>query len=292
MAMDTCGIAPLLFKERIVEVTRTTLDRVEDYCDAVPRGACRVEEHGPPTLFVNRGAGWPYYARPRRGWPRRVTADDVRTVRARQRALGVPEALEWVAEVSPALRGAAEGAGLHVHEHPLLALDRPAFLPAAPPPGMTIGLVAAGAADLAAVRSVASLAFAEPGTAVGRAGRSELVVAAAAVPAASIADLRERLGLGLTVIVAARDAGGPLAVGSHQPVGAVTEVAGVGTLPAARRQGLAAAVTTELVRDAFGRGADVVFLSAAEEDVARIYRRLGFRRIATALIAEPPPPGA
>ncbi len=29
----------------------------------------------------------------------------------------------------------------------------------------------------------------------------------------------------------------------------------------------------------------------ADEDVARLYRRLGFRRIATALIAERPTPG-
>ncbi len=54
-----------------------TLERIEDYYDTVPRSVCRVEEHGPLTLFVNRGAGWPYYARPRRGWPERVTAAHV-----------------------------------------------------------------------------------------------------------------------------------------------------------------------------------------------------------------------
>jgi hypothetical protein len=31
-----------------------------------------------------------------------------------------------------------------------------------------------------------------------------------------------------------------------------------------------------------------VFLSAGDDDIARIYARLGFRRFATALIAEPP----
>jgi predicted GNAT family acetyltransferase len=73
-------------------------------------------------------------------------------------------------------------------------------------------------------------------------------------------------------------------------VGAVSEIAGVGTLPAARRRGLAAAVTSALVGDALGRGIDVVFLSAADEDVARVYRRLGFEPIATAMIAEPAVP--
>jgi predicted GNAT family acetyltransferase len=78
-------------------------------------------------------------------------------------------------------------------------------------------------------------------------------------------------------------------VGSHQPAGGVTEIAGVGTLPSARRRGLAAAVTSELVRDAIDRGIEVVYLAAADDDVARVYHRLGFRRIATALVAEPPP---
>jgi predicted GNAT family acetyltransferase len=73
----------------------------------------------------------------------------------------------------------------------------------------------------------------------------------------------------------------------HVPVGRVSEIAGVGTLPAARRRGLALAVTAALVADAGTRGVETVFLSAGDDDVARIYARLGFRRVATALIAEP-----
>jgi len=269
-------------------VPTTTLDRIEEYYDTVPRTASRAEDHGPLTLFVNRGPGWPYYARPRRGWQGPVDVRDVRSVRARQRALGVPEAFEWVAEVTPGLAPAARQAGLHVHEHPLLALDRGSWRPAPDPAGAEVRIVAPGSGDLALLRALGSLAFAEPGTAVGRVGHRELLAAAAAVNRASLADLRGRLRSGLTVLAAAYDAGGPLAVGSHQPVGTVSEVAGVGTLPAARRRGLAAAVTSALVADAFDRAIDVVFLSAADEDVARIYRRLGFRPVATAMIAEPP----
>jgi ribosomal protein S18 acetylase RimI-like enzyme len=268
----------------------TTLERIEQYYDAVPRSACRAEDHGPLTLFVNRRRGWPYYARPRRDRPAPVSAEHVRRVRARQRALGVPEAFEWVAEVTPTLRAAAAEAGLAVREHPLLALDRAAWPPLPPPPGVTVRLAGPRSTDLPLLRSVATLAFGEPGTAAGPVGRRELLAAAAAVPEAGVSDTRERLRAGLTVIAAAYDEEGPLAVGSHQPVGGVTEIAGVGTLPAARRRGLAAAVTGELVRDALERGLEVVFLTAADEEVARIYRRLGFGRIATALIAEPPPP--
>jgi ribosomal protein S18 acetylase RimI-like enzyme len=271
-------------------VSSTLLDRIELYYDAVPRSVCRVEDHGSLTLFVNRRRGWPYYARPRRNRTRPVTAGNVLRVRARQRALGLPEAFEWVAEVTPTLRAAAVEAGLHVHEHPLLALDRDAWRPAPPPLGVVVRLAEPEAPDLALLRSLATLAFGEPGTAVGVVGQPELLAAAASVPEASVVDTRERLGAGLTVIAAAHDAQGPLSVGSHQPVGGVTEIAGVGTLPAARRRGLAAAVTSELVRDAIARDLEVIFLAAADEQVARMYRRLGFTRVATALIAEPPPP--
>ncbi|WP_405407995.1 GNAT family N-acetyltransferase [Streptomyces decoyicus] len=71
------------------------------------------------------------------------------------------------------------------------------------------------------------------------------------------------------------------------PVGAVSEIVGVGTLPTARRRGLGLAVTAALVADARSRGVEPVFLSAGDEDVTRIYARLGFRRIATALIVGP-----
>ena len=70
-----------------------------------------------------------------------------------------------------------------------------------------------------------------------------------------------------------------VAVGSHQPLGAVTEVVGVATLPSHGRRGLATAVTAALVSDARRGGAELVFLSAGNEDVARMYSRLGFARV-------------
>src|SRR5262245_65808995 len=74
------GVGPL---------TTRLLSELEAYYDAVPRAACRVEQIGPFTLFVNRGPGWPYYARPALGTTQ-FSAADVHRVRARQRALGIP----------------------------------------------------------------------------------------------------------------------------------------------------------------------------------------------------------
>ena len=95
------------------------LDPIEAYYDQVPRTAARAESLGPFTLFVGSGPGWQYYARPTLGM-NVFSPQDVERVRERQRALAVPEAFEWVAEVTPGLTAVAGLAGLSVREHPLL----------------------------------------------------------------------------------------------------------------------------------------------------------------------------
>ncbi|WP_307853460.1 GNAT family N-acetyltransferase [Kitasatospora sp. RG8] len=273
------------------------LSGIEQYYDAVPRSAARVEDFGPLTLFVRDGEGWPYYARPTLGHSGpAATAEDVRRVLARQRELEQPQAFEWVAEHDPQLRAAVEEAGLTVHEHPLLVLgpdDEPAGATPASPEGVEVRILAAGAPELASAVAVPHLAFGEPGTATGTAGLDELAVAAREAAAdGSAARVAGRITAGRTVLAAAVQDGSVLCAGQHNPVGEVTEVAGVGTLPSARRQGLGLAVTAALVAHARANGVRTVFLSAADEDVARIYRRAGFRPFATALIAEPAQNGA
>ncbi|MFJ9829236.1 GNAT family N-acetyltransferase [Streptomyces sp. NPDC101160] len=246
------------------------LTRLESYYDSVPRSAARAEEFGPLTLFVREGVGWPYYARPTLGHAGEVPVETVEKVRARQRELGVPEAFEWVAETTPGLRSAIEASGLVVHEHPLMVLAEPGEEPPALPEGVTVRMV--GAADAALESAVAA-----PYAAFG------------ATPTPGVADqVAARLDAGLTRLAAALDASGTaLAAGQHQPVGRVTEVVGVGTRPESRRRGLGLAVTAALVADARATGVETVFLTATDETVARLYARLGFRTIGTALIAEP-----
>ncbi|MFF8379700.1 GNAT family N-acetyltransferase [Streptomyces sp. NPDC015661] len=245
------------------------LTRIETYYDAVPRSSARAEEFGPLTLFVQEGKGWPYYARPALGHAGEVPVAAVEKVRARQRELGVPEAFEWVAETAPGLRAAVEATGLTVHEHPLMVLEG-APLPVPEPEGFTVRLVGADDPALESAVAAPSAAFGAPVPPPGTAAR-----------------IADRITAGLTRLAAALDGtGNALAAGQHQPVGAVSEVVGVGTVPTARRQGLGLAVTAALVADARAHGTELVFLTASDADVARLYGRLGFRTVATALIAE------
>lgn len=258
------------------------LARIDRYLDAAPRTGARTEAVGPFTVFVNEGHGWRYYARPTLG-AGPCSIDDVRDVRARQRELGQPEAIEWIAERSPEVGGAARHDGMRVVEHPLMVLD------ADPPPqgpsvDAEIGIVAADD-DLAVLNAVAHVAFAAPGTAIGQAGAVEAAAAAAGQLAETLDFQRGRMLSELTVAVAAKVSGVVAAVGWHQPLDGASEIVGVATLPAFRRRGLGAAVTARLVEDAIGRGIETVFLSADGDDVARVYASVGFRRVGTACAA-------
>ena len=264
------------------------LERIEAYYDAAPRSAADVEEHGALTLFVSR-IPWRFYGRPRRGLAEDVGADDVAAVRARQRELGVREAFEWVFETTPSLAGAAAAAGLEVLGVPLLALDPERWTPPPAPDGVELRIAPPGDPGVAAAQAVVVLAVADEGLAVGSAGARERDRAATRL--GDLDFLRERIRRGLTALAIAEGADvGVVGAGSHQLVEGVTEITGIGTLPAARRRGVGAAVCAALVEDARRRGAAVVCLSAADEAVATMYERLGFRRIGTAGFGYPPRP--
>ncbi|SBT44546.1 FR47-like protein [Micromonospora auratinigra] len=268
------------------------LDRLESFYDAVPRDAARAEEYGPLVLFVRDGAGWPFYARPRPGADRPASAADVTAVRARQRELGLPEAFEWVHETNPELLAVARSAGLTVLEAPLLVLD-PERLPdpvtLSDVPVRVLDPADPGfAADVALRRAVAAVGFAHGGTARGDAGPTERDAAVSRLDLAALEEEAARIADGRRISALAGTAEqGALASGMAMRVGEVAEIAGVATLPAARRRGLGAAVTATLAHELRAAGTDLVFLSAGSEDIARVYLRVGFRRVGTACIAEP-----
>jgi ribosomal protein S18 acetylase RimI-like enzyme len=262
------------------------LRRIDIYLDAAPRTACRTEAIGPFTLFVNDGPGWRYYARATPG-AAGFTAEDVARLRVRQLELGLPEAIEWVRDLAPDLGAAAEAGGMQIAGHPLLHLPSPgAFAPLPPPKGAEIR-VAGVEDDLGRIGAVAEIAFANPGTGIGTAGTEDLDAMAREADPAVLAFLRDRIASGVTIQVAAFVDGEPVATGAHQPVGDATEVVGVACLPAFRRRGLAAAVTSLLVQDALSRGVATVCLSADDADVERLYTRLGFVTVGGVGAAEP-----
>lgn len=247
------------------------LQTLEAYYDAAPRPLATTEEVGPFTLFLRRDpAGWPYYARPRLGLTDVISAGDVERVRLRQRQLEAPEAIEWVHENTPGLLQTARASGLSVEECPLLTLDGRM---AAPPtgPGVTIRVMDADDDALGAVCAAVHAGF----------GGTDDV----GEPDAGTRPEQMRRGL-LRTVGAFLD-GTPVGGGSHGPRGDATELAGIAVLPHARRRGIGAAVTAALAADARARGIRTVFLSAQDEDVARVYERVGFRRVGTACVAEP-----
>ncbi|MDX2933970.1 GNAT family N-acetyltransferase [Streptomyces ipomoeae] len=271
--------------------------RIERYYAAVPLLFADAEEFGPMRLFVRKERGTPYYGGPSHAQPiaegaGTVTAADIARVRARQRELGVPEAFEWLAEAAPTLRARIEAAGLPVRERPLMTLDPHHPLPPQPlPDGVTLRVLTADDPVLPRALALPRLAFAEAGTAVGATGRVELSAAAEELTAdGTVEAIRPTLRAGhKTLIAALAPDGTPLGVGHYHPANGTTEIGGVGTLPTARRQGLAAAVTAALAGHARDHGVRTVFLAYAEDTIARIYARLGFRPAnITLLIANQP----
>ena len=275
---------------------------LERFYDALPRPYSRAEEVGGLVLFVREGEGWPYYARPIVG-AETPSAADITAVRQRQRELGLPEAFEWVHETTPGLLAVARSAGLQVLLAPLLTLETAALVPDLPVEGGTIRILDATSAEfpreLAASRAVANLAFGSPAPVtsspegalivdVAGPGERDAAVVAAPLGDALVAEFRERAASGgFHTAVVESPTDGILASGGVMRVGKVAEIAGVATLPSARRRGYASQLTATLARQAITDGAHLIFLSAGDDDVARLYTKVGFRRIGTACIAEP-----
>jgi ribosomal protein S18 acetylase RimI-like enzyme len=276
-------------------------DRLERFYDALPRPWTRTEEIGSLVLFIREGEGWPYYARPIVG-SHTPSAADITAVRARQRELGLPETFEWVHETTPDLLAVARSAGLDVLLAPLLALDPAALVPDLPMRDAIVRRLDPAqpsfAADLLAGRTVARLGFATPAhRAPLEVVESTLVIdgsgpgerdAAEPLSAEAVKQARDMFDSGdYLTVVAESPAEGIVATATSQRAGDVAEIVGVATLPSARRRGYASQLTATLAGRLLAGGVNLVFLSAGDDDVARLYTRVGFRRVGTACIAEP-----
>lgn len=247
----------------------TLLESLEAFYDAVPRPLSDVHERGPLTLFVAR-TGWAYYARPTPGAVE-VDESDVRAVLELAEQLDVPRSMEWVHETTPSLREAARAAGLQVHEMPLLVLEgEVADVPAA---AVQVDMLGPDDPRFADARAAVHAGFN---------GTDEKE------PEPVAAWISDRMRDGLMCVAGAfASDGAAVGGGSSQTRGSVCELTGIATLPSWRGKGVGAALTRTLAEDATARGVTTVFLSAGDDTVARVYERVGFRRVATACIAEP-----
>jgi ribosomal protein S18 acetylase RimI-like enzyme len=254
----------------------TILTTLERYYDTAPRASATAEQVGPFTLFLRADAdSYPYYARPTLGLTasEALTADDVRRVRERQREVGAPETFEWVHETTPKLLPAAREAGLAVQECPLLVLAEP--LPPSRPGTAEVSVLDADSDLVPGALAAVSAGFA---------GTDEVAVRSET----SVVRWRKQMAAGLIATAVAVDADGSvIGGGSHIPRDGTTELAGIAVLPRARGRGVGEALTRALVEDAAARGVETVFLSARDDTVARVYERVGFRRVGTACLAEP-----
>jgi GNAT superfamily N-acetyltransferase len=258
------------------------LECIERYFAAAPLPDARIETAG--ALDVPLGSpAWPYPARPRAG--ESVAPEDVRAAAALQQGAGLPVALEWTCEASPGTAAAVRRAGLSVEEVPLLVAADPVDLLL--PAGVRLYLVGAEDPQLPRYQQLASIAFAHPGPRADVGGTPDRP----APDTARTSVLRERIAAGRTVLMVAVEGGEPVAVGSHHPVDVdgteVTEITGVATLPRLRGRGLGAGLASALAAHARDT-ADLVFLVAGDDDVARVYERVGFARLATVGVADLP----
>jgi GNAT superfamily N-acetyltransferase len=267
------------------------LDRIERYFSLAPLADARVQRVGPLDVPIG-SPEWPYPARPRHGLEGQVTGADVRAAIALQEEAGLPASLEWLGDRCRGLAGVARSAGLAVEELPLLVSVDPVevLLPAE----VRLYLVGGDDPQLARYQMLTQLAFATPGTAAVGAGSAHAATGAGRpgpgeLPPTTV--LRERVTSGRTVMMVAVEDGEPVAIGAHQPVDVdgreISEVVGVATMPRFRGRGLGAGLTSALVEHA-RQTADLVFLAAGDDDVARVYERVGFAWVGTSCVAERP----
>lgn len=179
--------------------------------------------------------------------------------------------LEFLHEYTPLLRPALETLGVGFEsENPLLVCTQESWRAVAGPAALEIRRLHEDSTDeeLAAAINTVNRGFGDE----GRDASPE-----------RIADMRRRIGRGGANYLALIG-GEAVGVGAYTaPFAGLTELVGIATLPEYRRQGIAAAVTSEMARDAFEEGVRTAFLTAADDDASRVYQRAGFWRIGTGL---------
>lgn len=169
--------------------------------------------------------------------------------------------LEYIAALAPAVEEALTSAGFTVEGRlPLLTCipGKEQFLPI--PEAIEL-IVPVSDDEMLATVAVQNEAYGESAPSPEDAQRlRDSMAAGSIVVLARLAATGEAVGAGVCTV----------------PGNQTTEIAGIGVHDAFRRRGIAGALTTRLIREAFDAGVTVAFLMAAHEAEKRIYLRAGF----------------
>jgi ribosomal protein S18 acetylase RimI-like enzyme len=176
---------------------------------------------------------------------------------------------EFTRELWPELSPALESAGLRFQEaHPLMMCTPQELLPYRKP-GVEVEVLdaAAPATTIYTYLAVQGAGFGDGPT---NPGDDE------------VERFRARLSAGLLAGLASVG-GQPAGTGQISFGSGLGEMVGVATLPALRRRGVAGTLCSLLVQNAFERGAEFVWLDAADELAQSVYAKLGFQLVGSLL---------
>lgn len=169
--------------------------------------------------------------------------------------------LEYVTELAPVVEEALIAAGFTVEGRLPLMTCTPGSERCLPVPAEIELIVPVSHSEIIATVTAQNEAYGEsaPSTADVDRLRNTLVAGGIAV-LARVAATGEPAGAGMCSV----------------PGNSTTEIAGIGVRAPFRRRGIAGALTTRLVQEAFDVGVTLAFLMAAHEAEGRIYTRAGF----------------
>ncbi|MGP3955919.1 GNAT family N-acetyltransferase [Nonomuraea sp. 3N208] len=176
--------------------------------------------------------------------------------------------LEYVPQAAPKVEGTLLAAGFTVEgRYPLLVCPPGEVVDAPVDPAVRVELVTADA-DLWQVAQVMNAAFEAPEATEHDVARLRRVLDGGGIVAAAVDTTTGD-------VVGAGQAGSP-----HH---GVAEVAGIAVRVSHRRRGIAGAVTALLTRAGADAGISTPFLTPADDGAARVYARVGYRRVGEAL---------
>ena len=249
-----------------------TFDRIQAQLRASAHQNYTAVAMPPFTCFFNPddASPWSNYAIPDLPVTSDLTAalaGLVETFRGRER---LPR-FEFIEEFAPDLAPSLTTFGFSEEMRALLMVCTPAtYQPTQPIPDVTV----------ATLTAEAPLHILQEFLTVQRRGFG--ADDASAVGAAEAEQFRQRFQT--TQIVAASVDAQMVSAGCLLPAHAgVTEIAGVATLRAFRRQGIATRLVAHTVQTAFDQGLEAVFLTAGSAEAGRVYEGVGFRTIGNGL---------